>query len=28
VIQRGRCSRASYATLGFGEAAGRIVAPA
>jgi fumarylacetoacetase len=28
VIQRGRCSRTGYATLGFGEAAGRIVAPA
>ena len=26
VIQRGRCARAGYATIGFGEAAGRIVA--
>jgi len=26
VIQRGRCRRAGYATIGFGEAAGRIVA--
>ena len=26
VIQRGRCTREGYATIGFGEAAGRIVA--
>ncbi|HWI36189.1 MAG TPA: fumarylacetoacetase [Burkholderiales bacterium] len=26
VIQRGRCAREGYATIGFGEAAGRIVA--
>jgi fumarylacetoacetase len=26
VIQRGRCVRQGYATIGFGEAAGRIVA--
>jgi len=26
VIQRGRCARQGYASIGFGEAAGRIIA--
>jgi fumarylacetoacetase len=25
VIQRGRCSREGYATIGFGEAAGQVM---
>jgi fumarylacetoacetase len=25
VIERGRCAREGYATIGFGEAAGRIL---
>ena len=27
VIERGRCAREGYATIGFGEAAGRVLAP-